>query len=263
MPKATSASESLMAGHTSGLRKRGNHPQRGMPSHLSQNQRDLPSVGSAGISNGDATEDDVENPVPLSDSDSSQEYDFDHHETVDTSFGEYEDESLSSKTPAPLERDGNGATVTPDEVGVGETINDLFGLTNKAAKRNAEGPTDRPKDPSPLAPGASKAWYEFDLAVIIALASPIGNWLTGGDHVKKLVLITLVVYYLHQIIESELHRSYTDPRLMFGKYLGTCIIRHARGDADSLLRLTLKAPGSSTLPKENSASSKSFSSFYR
>ncbi|KAI6030021.1 hypothetical protein EDC04DRAFT_115255 [Pisolithus marmoratus] len=36
---------------------------------------------------------------------------------------------------------------------------------------------------------------------MIALASPIGNWLTGGNHVKNALLLFLLVYYLHQIIE--------------------------------------------------------------
>ncbi|KIL64374.1 hypothetical protein M378DRAFT_163410 [Amanita muscaria Koide BX008] len=47
----------------------------------------------------------------------------------------------------------------------------------------------------------SRAWYEFDLAVLVALVSPIGHWLTGGDYIKNLLLIILVIYYLHQIIE--------------------------------------------------------------
>ncbi|KAL0068230.1 hypothetical protein AAF712_004615 [Marasmius tenuissimus] len=34
-----------------------------------------------------------------------------------------------------------------------------------------------------------------------ALVSPIGNWLTGGDHVKNVVLVLLLLFYLHQIIE--------------------------------------------------------------
>jgi len=50
----------------------------------------------------------------------------------------------------------------------------------------------------------SRAWYEFDLAVMIALASPVGNWLTGGDHVKNLVLILLLIFYLHQLVEGGL-----------------------------------------------------------
>jgi hypothetical protein len=49
---------------------------------------------------------------------------------------------------------------------------------------------------------SSRAWYEFDLAVVVALVSPIGNWLTGGDHIKNLLLVVLLIFYLHQIIES-------------------------------------------------------------
>jgi hypothetical protein len=48
----------------------------------------------------------------------------------------------------------------------------------------------------------SKGWYEFDLSVIVALVSPIGNWLTGGDYVKNILLILLLIFYLHQIIEG-------------------------------------------------------------
>ncbi|KIK94949.1 hypothetical protein PAXRUDRAFT_417386 [Paxillus rubicundulus Ve08.2h10] len=48
---------------------------------------------------------------------------------------------------------------------------------------------------------SSRAWYEFDLSVVLALVSPIGNWLTGGDHVKNILLILLLIFYLHQIVE--------------------------------------------------------------
>ncbi|KAJ8481847.1 hypothetical protein ONZ45_g15163 [Pleurotus djamor] len=47
--------------------------------------------------------------------------------------------------------------------------------------------------------------HEFDLAVVVALVSPIGSWLTGGDHVKNLLallLVSLLIFYLHQIIEG-------------------------------------------------------------
>ncbi|KAF8439986.1 hypothetical protein L210DRAFT_3541360 [Boletus edulis BED1] len=49
--------------------------------------------------------------------------------------------------------------------------------------------------------GNERAWYEFDLSVVLALLSPIVNWLTGSDHVKNILLILLLVFYLHQIIE--------------------------------------------------------------
>ncbi|KAF6749966.1 hypothetical protein DFP72DRAFT_912143 [Ephemerocybe angulata] len=53
---------------------------------------------------------------------------------------------------------------------------------------------------SPMSPN-SQSWYEFDLAVVVALVSPVGNWLTGGDHIKNLLLVVLLIFYLHQIIE--------------------------------------------------------------
>ncbi|KAJ4490522.1 hypothetical protein J3R30DRAFT_3278128 [Lentinula aciculospora] len=55
----------------------------------------------------------------------------------------------------------------------------------------------------PLAhhPAQARSWYEFDLAVVAALVSPVGQWLTGGDYIKSLLLVLLLVFYLHQIIE--------------------------------------------------------------
>ncbi|KAI6007091.1 hypothetical protein EDD15DRAFT_2190706 [Pisolithus albus] len=47
----------------------------------------------------------------------------------------------------------------------------------------------------------AKAWYQFDFAVMIALASGIGNWLTGGDYVRDAILLLLLLFYLHQLIE--------------------------------------------------------------
>ncbi|PPR08285.1 hypothetical protein CVT24_001127 [Panaeolus cyanescens] len=67
---------------------------------------------------------------------------------------------------------------------------------------NRSQPQRRGSQPSPMSP-TSRAWYEFDLAVVVALVSPIGNWLTGGDHIKNLLLIVLLIFYLHQIIEGE------------------------------------------------------------
>lgn len=52
------------------------------------------------------------------------------------------------------------------------------------------------------------SWTDLDLSIIVALVSPIGNWLTGGDHIKNLFLIILLIFYLHQIIESMSFRRY-------------------------------------------------------
>lgn len=87
-------------------------------------------------------------------------------------------------------------------------------------KRSSSTPPSRPtvhtrnlrrraqRDRSPMSP-KSRAWYEFDLAVVVALVSPIGNLLTGGDHIKHLLLIALLIFYLHQIIESMSPSPYT------------------------------------------------------
>ena len=84
---------------------------------------------------------------------------------------------------------------------------------------------------SPMSP-KSRAWYEFDLAVVVALVSPVGNWLTGGDHIKNLLLIVLLIFYLHQIIESTsfILVSYTAMLIYLqSKYLG-CSINNPGGD---------------------------------
>ncbi|KAI0370950.1 hypothetical protein BV20DRAFT_1052042 [Pilatotrama ljubarskyi] len=47
----------------------------------------------------------------------------------------------------------------------------------------------------------ASSWADLDLSIIVALVSPIGNWLTGGDHIKNLFLIILLIFYLHQIVE--------------------------------------------------------------
>lgn len=47
-----------------------------------------------------------------------------------------------------------------------------------------------------------RKWYQFDMAVIIALVSPLGNLLTGGDLVKNLVYVLLLLFYLHQVVEG-------------------------------------------------------------
>ncbi|KAK6977231.1 hypothetical protein R3P38DRAFT_3295541 [Favolaschia claudopus] len=57
--------------------------------------------------------------------------------------------------------------------------------------------------------GPPRPWYKPSLPIILALAPPIGNWLTGGDHLKDLVLLLLLIFYLHQLIEIpwSLYRS--------------------------------------------------------
>jgi hypothetical protein len=112
--------------------------------------------------------------------------------------------------------DDKGAS-SPSDYGTGSDLSDHEHDDSRAEvpdNPRAKGSPKRPhidtsnlqphKDrarPSPMSPN-SRAWYEFDLAVVVALVSPIGNWLTGGDHVKNLLLIILLIFYLHQIIEG-------------------------------------------------------------
>lgn len=49
---------------------------------------------------------------------------------------------------------------------------------------------------------SSSSWLGYDLSIIVALVSPIGNLLTGSDHIKNIFLILLLIYYLHQLVEG-------------------------------------------------------------
>lgn len=49
---------------------------------------------------------------------------------------------------------------------------------------------------------SSRSWTDLNMSIVVALISPIGNWLTGSDHVKHLCLLLLLIYYLHQLIEG-------------------------------------------------------------
>ncbi|KAI0698266.1 hypothetical protein BC835DRAFT_678827 [Cytidiella melzeri] len=63
----------------------------------------------------------------------------------------------------------------------------------------------------------SRSWTDLNLSIIVALISPIGNWLTGSDHVKHLCLLLLLIYYLHQLIEIPwqlYHKSRTRPSVV-------------------------------------------------
>ena len=50
---------------------------------------------------------------------------------------------------------------------------------------------------------SSSSWLGYDLSIIVALVSPIGNLLTGSDHIKNILLLLLLIYYLHQLVEGD------------------------------------------------------------
>ena len=63
-------------------------------------------------------------------------------------------------------------------------------------------PATRPAPTMSAAPRDSASWMEVDPSIALALAVPLGSWLTGGDHLKNLFLALLLVVYLHQLISG-------------------------------------------------------------
>jgi hypothetical protein len=62
-------------------------------------------------------------------------------------------------------------------------------------------PTALPPPPPPPPPQErTSSWADVDPSVLLALSAPVGSWLTGGDHVKTLFLVLLLIVYLHQLI---------------------------------------------------------------
>ena len=52
---------------------------------------------------------------------------------------------------------------------------------------------------------SSGSWLGYDLSIIVTLVSPIGNILTGSDHIKNILLLLFLIYYLHQLVEGVFH----------------------------------------------------------
>lgn len=68
--------------------------------------------------------------------------------------------------------------------------------------KGAEAHTVHMQSPRSASYPRERSWADLDLSIIVACVSPIGNWLTGGDHIKNLLLIILLIFYLHQLIEG-------------------------------------------------------------
>ncbi|KAF7309954.1 OTU domain-containing protein [Mycena indigotica] len=47
-----------------------------------------------------------------------------------------------------------------------------------------------------------RPWYKPSLPVLLPLAASFGNWLTGGDQLKDIALLLLLMFYLHQLVET-------------------------------------------------------------
>jgi len=122
-----------------------------------------------------------------------------HQDSVEdiapSSFTDYESRSDTSGSENDDEKAGE-EDERPEGLEKHEHLRPTVDMTNVHRRHTYD-------NTGPLSP-KSKAWYEFDLAVVVALVSPVGNWLTGGDHIKNLLLIVLLIFYLHQIIESTI-----------------------------------------------------------
>jgi hypothetical protein len=74
--------------------------------------------------------------------------------------------------------------------------------------------TERPADESdtdgrclPELPNSrtrSSSWTDLDLSIIVAVITPLVNWLTGSDHLKNLFLVLFLIVYLQQLIQGML-----------------------------------------------------------
>lgn len=76
--------------------------------------------------------------------------------------------------------------------------------TRRRSSSSLRAETTLPKPPPAVAHDKKSSWTDLDLSVVVALAAPIGNWLTGNDHLKNLFLILLLIIYLHQLIQGRL-----------------------------------------------------------
>lgn len=79
----------------------------------------------------------------------------------------------------------------------------------KVRRSSQSGPAPVLAESVPTRPPSTSSWTDLDLSVVVALVAPVGNWLTGNDHLKNLFLILLLIVYLHQVIQVpwELYHS--------------------------------------------------------
>ena len=95
-------------------------------------------------------------------------------------------------------------------VAEGSESSESSGQDTQSTLKNAEGPSMEKIDfppwnyqpPETRSATKKSFWHDLDLSIIVAIVSPIGNWLTGGDYVKNILIIILLIFYLHQVIES-------------------------------------------------------------
>ncbi|KAG5734673.1 hypothetical protein E4T56_gene18687, partial [Termitomyces sp. T112] len=118
--------------------------------------------------------------------------------TLTSDFGEKEAEKERRRRPV-LAEDENDSNSEDSENA--EDVISALGREEQDVSESPNANSWTQGDTNSQKTHTSRAWYEFDLAVLVALVSPIGNWLTGGDYIKNVCLIMFIIFYLHQIIE--------------------------------------------------------------
>ncbi|TFY82420.1 hypothetical protein EWM64_g1592 [Hericium alpestre] len=107
--------------------------------------------------------------------------------------------------------DEDASELSADDTDNGEVV-EAGGSARRVQQEQRYASPDPQRDaaPGPAVPRDSRSsWTDLDLSVVVALVAPIGNWLTGSDHLKNLFLILLLIIYLHQLIQVpwELYQS--------------------------------------------------------
>jgi hypothetical protein len=93
------------------------------------------------------------------------------------------------------EGEGDNAQLPPTSFDAGYGDDDAGSGAETAARHEGDGREDEEDEYEDEDDGeedyhdtpAPHAWYRPSVPVLLALAPPIGNWLTGGDHLKDLL----------------------------------------------------------------------------
>ncbi|KAJ7657656.1 hypothetical protein DFH06DRAFT_1327737 [Mycena polygramma] len=109
--------------------------------------------------------------------------------------------SLPSPPTSYEEDDDEGEYGKHEGEGEGQSGEETIYGTGSRHREPAAAPHEEVEGEGEYDTPDARPWYKPSIPVLLALAPPIGNWLTGGDHLKDLLLLLLLVFYLHQLVE--------------------------------------------------------------
>lgn len=97
------------------------------------------------------------------------------------------------------------AKASPNSLNSTDAAPQITKVKNRKARRSGYSPRATTRSGRNRTRGnnasSNSSWSGYDLSIIVALVSPIGNILTGSDHVKNILLLLFLIYYLHQLVE--------------------------------------------------------------